>query len=176
MFVPRLAQAGLYGAVDGLYLSDTFTAGTSSSSSRTYFGLDIIAGIDNKSKFYAGFHVHQFGAQDTAASTTTNLTSLDMGPFLRWVIDRKKTFAVSLGYNILAKGTYKTAGVNSTLDGTSILASFEITPEISENLFAGVKFNYLDMSYVKSTVGSVASTVSFNRNMIFPSLTLSWRH
>ena len=173
--VASVAQAGLYGTVDALYTTDAFTTTTNADHSRTYIALDLIANIDNNYKYYAGFHVHQYAFTDTMGTTKSSLSSLDMGPFLKWVIDRKRTFALSLGYNILATGSYNNGSQNAELSGTSILASFDITPEVSENLYIGVKFNYLAMSYAKSVVGSASSDVSYSRTVIFPSLSISWR-
>lgn len=169
------AQAGLYGSVDALYLTDSFSTASTADHSRTYYALDLIANLDNKNTYYAGFHVHQYAFSDTMGTTKSTLSSLDMGPFLKWVIDRKHTYALSLGYNILASGSYNNGSSTSDLTGTSILASFDITPEVSENLFIGVKFNYYAISYNKSVTTSTSSDVSYTRNVIFPSLSISWR-
>lgn len=175
LLVSPLAKAGLYASVDGLYLSDSFTTATSASYSRTNYGFDLMVNVDQNHYWYTGFHANQFAAQDSQSSTTTQLSSLDMGPFVKWVVDRRRVMVVGAGFNVISKGTYSTGSANSELTGTSLLGSLEIAPEVSENWHIGVKFSYYSIGYTKSTSTSSASDISYSRNLIFPSLVISFR-
>jgi hypothetical protein len=172
------AHAGLYGELNGLYNTDSFTTATTAAYSKTYYALDIHSNLENKNRFYGGFHVDQVTLTEQAtAATTTTLTSLNMGPMLMWVMDHKKTFSLSAGYNVLANGTYTVTGSQSaTLTGSGLWASLGVMPEISDNWFIGFRLTYYSLSYAKSTTGSAAADVSYSRTLIFPTFGLAWRY
>lgn len=175
MTVSLTAKAGLYAGTDFFYLSDNFDSSTDTNFNTTYFGFDLIANIDSKGFYYVGFHGHQYANTHLQGTTTISLTTLDMGPFIKWVIGRQKMFALSLGYNLIATGTQVTGTTSAQLDGTSILASFDITPPISETWYIGVRLNYYILNYTRSTIGSSVTNVSYNKNVMFPTFTIAWR-
>jgi hypothetical protein len=172
------AHAGLYGELNGFYNTDNFTTATSATYSKTYYALDIHSNLENKNRFYGGFHVDQvsFSEQSTPATTTT-LTSLNMGPMLMWIMDHKKTYSLAVGYNVLAKGSYSVTGSQSAeLSGSSLWGSLGIMPEIADNWFVGFRITYYNLTYTKSTTGSAATDVSYSRGLIFPTFGLAWRY
>lgn len=177
-FWTLFAQAGVYAELNGLYSTDTFTRTTSSSNSKTYYALDIHANLENKERFYAGFHVDQISLiEDDGSGSQSTLTSLNMGPMFMWVMDRKKTFSLALGYNLLANGTFTVTGSTSaTLTGSGMWGSFGVMPEVAENWYLGFRLTYYSLSYTKSTVGSAASDVSYSRTLIYPTFALAWRY
>jgi len=171
-FVEFSAQAGLYGEFDGTYLSDTFTTTTSTASSRTYYGLNIIANLDSKERFYGGFHVSQMSFSDT----TTTMSSLDMGPMLVWVLSQKNTLSLELGVNVTASGQYVHGSTTEALTGMSYYASMGVMPEIFEDWYVGFRLYYYSMAYSKSVVLTTSTDVSYTRAFIFPTFSISWRH
>ncbi len=174
-FVEFSAQAGLYGEFDGTYLSDTFTTSSSTASSRTYYGLNIIANLDSKERFYGGFHVSQMSFTDTTTTTTT-MSSLDMGPMLVWVLSPKNTLSLELGANVTASGQYVHGSTTEALTGMSYYASLGVMPEISDNWYVGFRLYYYSMAYSKSVVLTTSTDVSYTRAFIFPTFSISWRH
>jgi hypothetical protein len=176
LLLTQVALAGLHGEVNTFYATDSFKAETSSSESKTYYSFDIYANLNSKGTYFAGFHLDQVALQETAASSTARLTSLNMGPMVMWLMDRKKEYGLSLGYNIVANGAYTTSSASTTLSGTGLFVSFSAMPEISENFYVGLKLNYYSLSFSRSIDGSTVSPVSFTRTLIFPSLSLAWRN
>jgi len=172
------AHAGVYGEVNGYYSSDIFTTATTATNSKTYYSLDIHSNLENKSRFYAGFHVDQVNLiEENGAASSSTLTSLNMGPMAMWVIDHRKTFSLAAGYNLLANGTYTVTGSSAaTLTGTSLWGSFGVMPEVTDNLYIGFRVTYYSLSYAKSTTGAAAADVAYTRNLIFPAFALAWRY
>ncbi len=174
------ASAGISVGLSGLYISDEFTTATTASNSKTLINGNLLFSIDNKERFYTGFHAHQMTFEETSVSgsTTTknSLTSLDMGPYVLAYIDRKKIFSLGLGYNLLVNGTYTHGTVNETLTGTSLMGSLSASPEIGKELYLGFDLNYIKVDYVKSTVSSTTSDVSYSRTFILPTISILWRN
>ncbi len=176
--VVAVAKAGVYAELNGFYSTDAFTTAKTANYSKTYYALDIYANLENKNQFYAGFHVDQVGAtEEGAPGSTVTLTSLNMGPMAMWLMDRKKIFSLSAGYNLLANGSLSVTGSSAaTLTGTSLWGSLGVMPEVAENWFVGFRLTYYSLAYSKSTVGSAASDVSYSRNLIYPTFALAWRY
>lgn len=168
------AFAGLYGEVGGFFSSDTFTTSSDSTDARTYFSLDLIASLDNKQRFYAGFHVHQLSI-NTETEEKSEYSTLDMGPMLMWVIDQKKNFSLTVGYNVTAQATLNNGDATSDLTGTSLMASVGIMPEVADDLYLGVRINYYNATYSRETIDGATEDVSYSRSIIFPTFVISWR-
>ncbi len=177
-FIATIANAGIYAELNGLYGSDTFTTTTNASYSKTYYALDIHANLENKARFYGGFHVDQVNfTEQPNSSTTTTMSSLNMGPMFMWVMDHKKTYSLAAGYNLLANGSLTTTGSNSTtLSGSGLWGSFGVMPEISDNLYIGFRLTYQSFTFNKATTGGATTDVSYARSLIFPTFALAWRY
>lgn len=176
LLIASRAFGGLYGELNAFFNTDSFTTTTSNSNSKMFYALDIYANLESKHYLFAGFHVDQVNFQETVSSTQTSLTSLNMGPMFLWVMDRQKTYSLSLGYNLVAKGTYAIGSSSEAVTGTGIFATLSAMPQLSENFYFGIKLNYYSLSYSQSTVGTTATPVSYSRSLIFPSIGLSWRN
>lgn len=172
------AHAGMYAEVNGFFSTDTFVTGTNAAYSKTYYALDIHSNLEAKARFYAGFHVDQIAtSEEFSAGSVATLTSLNMGPMAMWIMDHRKTFSVSAGYNVIANGVYTPAGGSATtLTGSGLWGTFGVTPEVAENVYVGVRLNYYSLTYIKATTGSSASDVSYSRAMIFPTFSFAWRY
>lgn len=169
------AHAGLYGEFDGTYFSDSFTTSTTATNSKTYYGLNIIANLDTKERFYGGFHVSQMSFSDTGTTTTT-MSSLDMGPMLTWVLSQKNTLSLELGVNVTASGQYVHGSTTETITGMSYYTSLGVMPEFAENWYVGFRLYYYSLTYSKSVVTTTSSDVSYSRALIFPTFSIAWRH
>ena len=112
----------------------------------------------------------------TAASITTNYSSFDMGPGLRWNIDKNNMLSVTAAYGYLAKGTYSQGSTSETWEGTSLFGQFAIQiPVRDQKFFAGLSLNYYAANYSTKIVGSLNSSISTQKTWIFPMVTLTWR-
>lgn len=167
--------AGVWGDLTLSYIDDGFVSEETTASNKTYFGLDIMADLDNKAQFYAGFHVHQISLTETA-DETISLTSLDMGPMFMWVIDQKRNFSVTVGYNVIATGTYSDGSDQFELQGTGFYGAIALMPEIKDRWNVGFKLLYLSESYGRSILDNEASDISYSRTLILPVIALSYRN
>lgn len=158
------------------YETDNFTTATTANYSKTYYNLDALFEVDRGSRFYAGFHTHQLAFSETPSTTVTTLKSTDFGAQLLYYFRKKKDFFMSVGYNILAKGQYSDGTTSSELTGSSYQACLGYVLELSESVSLGLKWNYINMAYSKSTVSGVSTDVTYSRTLIFPALTFVWHN
>lgn len=176
LLVASRAYAGLFGELNLFYNTDTFATDTTSTSSKTFYALDIYANLESKHYLFAGFHVDQVNLQESPSGTQTSFSSQNMGPMFLWLIDKRKTYSFAAGYNLVAKGSYNNGTQTETLAGTGIFATIAAMPEVAENFFIGIKLNYYSLSYPKSTVDTTTTDVSYSRTLIFPSISMAWRN
>lgn len=167
--------AGLYPELALFTVSDSFTASTSSTDSSQFFAFDLLAGLDNKSRFYAGFRVHQLSFSSESSTATETFSTQDMGPFLLWAIDDKKIFSLSAGFSVIASGLYSNGTSDSELSGSGYFASFGVMPEISDDWYLGVRLNYVASNYDREVIGSTSSAVGYSRTFLFPSINFTYR-
>ena len=105
-----------------------------------------------------------------------SLTSNDMGPAIRWQIDRQKRFSLTMAYGIICRGSYSNGIVDESLTGESYLLKFAIEPEFSDKYFIGFGLNYYVANYKTLVLNSVQSNVSYKNSLFFPSLSFSYRY
>lgn len=176
IFSSSSALAGVAVGMSGLYLSDEFVTSSTASNSKTLINGNLLFSVDNKERLYVGFHGHQLTFEEKISTTTTSLTSLDMGPYIMAYLDKRRFYYVGFGYNLLVKGTYTSGTSNQELEGTSLMGTLGVSPEVGKNFYLGFDLNYVKTDYTKSTTGSAVSDVSYSRTFILPTVTLLWRN
>ncbi len=112
---------------------------------------------------------------EVSGTVDQSLSSSDMGPVLRWQIDKKKMFSISYAYHVLCKGTLTTNGSAEDLTGTSSLIKFAVEPELGDDFFIGVGLNMYSASYSISTVNSTQSSVGYSNSIMYPSISMAYR-
>ncbi len=109
-------------------------------------------------------------------TTNQTLTSNDMGPALRWQIDKGKKYSLTLAYGIICKGNFNDGTTDESLNGESYLLKFAVEPEIADRYFMGIGLNYYVASYKTRVVSSIQSDAGYKNTQIFPSLSFSYRY
>jgi hypothetical protein len=158
------------------YSADTLHKTTDNSNTSTFYNVDVLFNLDNRKAWNVGWTV--FGISQTAAvgSTTTTYSSMDMGPVLRWNIDRAGMFSTTLAYGYLARGTYGATGAtDEKWEGTSYLAQLAAQIPLGEKFYMGVSLNYYGASYSTKTVSNVESTNDSTKTWIFPMFSMTWK-
>lgn len=168
--------AGVAVGLSGLYLTDEFVTTSTASNSKTLINGNLLFSVDNKERLYVGFHGHQMTFEEKISTTTTSLTSLDMGPYIMGYLDKRRFYYVGFGYNLLVKGAYTSGTSTQELEGTSLMGTLGVSPEVGKNFYLGFDLNYVKTDYTKSTSGSAVSDVSYSRTFILPTVTLLWRN
>lgn len=124
-----------------------------------------------------GWYILSISNKETYPPTLSQtLTSSDMGPAIRWQIDRGKKFSLTLAYGIICKGNFNDGVTDESLTGESYLLKFAIEPEVADRYFIGVGINYYVASYKTRVVSSIQSDAGYKNTMIFPSLSFSYRY
>jgi hypothetical protein len=82
------------------------------------------------------------------------------------------SFSAYLIYNVLAKAQQSNGTTEEDLSGTSYMVGLSYVPQISETFRAGVQLNYYNADYNKKTVNGTETSVSYNKNWVFPSVVL----
>lgn len=149
-------------------------------SSKANNALGLFANLSNSESslgFNIGWYILSVSNKESFPPTINqSLTSNDMGPAIRWQIDRQKRFSLTLAYGIICKGNYDDGIVNENLSGESYLLKFAFEPEIAERYFLGVALNYYVANYKTLVLNSVQSDVAYKNSLFFPSLSFSYRY
>lgn len=155
------------------YFDDALTAATESKDNRMLWAASLGINVTKNKSVYVGWNINSVSATNETTVTAKYATT-DMGPKVTWFFTKNHHYSVSAAYNIQAKGTYDDGtGNEQKWTGTSILADFAFTPEISEGIYIGIKLNYYKSSYTQSVDSSDAYTeVSYGRGVIYPTVSI----
>lgn len=153
------------------YLSDTLTAATSSTSTKTFFEICLGFSIDSKGKYMVGWNYGSFATSDTTTTTDT-YTSTQMGPRFVFQFGKGNDWSVGLAYNISTKAAYTPAGgTQEDWTGTGLKADFGYNFQLSEYTDLGIRLNYASATYTEKVVAQTTySTISYTRPFIYPSV------
>lgn len=158
------------------YSGDTFTATSQTQTTQYFYNVSALFALDRSMRWTVGWTFFGISKAETAESVTSNYSSLDMGPALRWNIDKGNMFSLTGAYGYLAKGIYTLDSVSERWEGTSLFGQFAVQIPVQEGrLSLGLSLNYYAASYSKKIVNSVESTHSAQKSWIFPMLSLTWR-
>jgi len=158
------------------YSGDTLHKTTDSANTQYFYNIDALFNLDGRARWNVGWSVFGISQTSSVDTTTTAYSSMDMGPALRWNIDRSGIFSMTLAYGYLAKGTYSaTGGTDEKWEGTSTFAQFATQIPMNDKFFIGVSLNYYGANYSQKTVSSVESTNDATKTWIFPMISMTWR-
>lgn len=133
------------------------------------------ATLGGKEKFYFGQNVSSI-SREYKNSTTTKITTLELGPRMNWYFDESKTVYMGLAWNPYAKGSRVQAGAASEdVSGWSYLASFGYELKMSKNFHLGASINYHALTISKSEVNNVSTEESSSYTSLTPMINLSFR-
>jgi len=141
------------------------------------FGFD----IDKKGSFQIGWSVSSFSSTEataiTGTATTTTLSASEMGPKFGYYIDKDQWWGVFLTYNLISTTTYKRGtGDEAKWSGTTIKAEVGFAPQITENIYGGLRLNYYIATFASQIVGTdTYSVISNTRSLIYPAIYFSYR-
>lgn len=178
-FLSFSAKAFLFDLNSGI-LQGSLNRSTDQSTSRSLNSLGLFAHLgksENSSGLLLGWYVLSVSNKDSLPpSIDQTLTSTDMGPAVRWQIDKHQIFSLTYAYGIICKGQYKDNSIDEKLVGESHFVKLAAEPEVTEHFFIGGAINYYTSSYKTSTVNSVQSDVNYKNTWIYPSISFSFRY
>lgn len=163
-----------FGAV---YSADTLHTSSDSSNTEYFYNVDVLFNLDNRKRWNVGWSVFGISQSAVVGSTTTAYSSMDMGPAIRWNIDRSGIFSATLAYGYLARGTYSaTGGTDEKWEGTSYFAQFATQiPVRDDKFYIGLSLNYYGANYSLKTVSNLESSNDAQKTWIFPMISFTWR-
>lgn len=154
------------------------TSEQTNSKSQNAFG--VFANLSNATNYVGvniGWYMFSFSSKENFPSAIDHsLSSNDMGPALRWQIDKQKLYSLTLAYGIICRGGYNDGSTDEALTGESYLLKFAVEPMVTERVFVGVGLNYYVANYKTSVVNSLQSEVSYKNTIFYPSLSFSYRY
>lgn len=169
LFCPQLkAEWGFEG--QGFYQSGTQDAGTDSEMAGTFWQGAFL--VDLTKNLFMGWSYGSVSLDEKVGTTKNKLETQDMGIAVRYFLGSRRNYMFSVNYNILATASQSNGTTQEDWTGTSYLASFAATPEMGERLRLGIQINYYNADYTSKTVGSTKTTVTYNKNWLFPALLL----
>ncbi len=99
-----------------------------------------------------------------------------MGPVLRWAIDQRRLFVLTVAYGVYAKGKFDTLTTSETLTGTSLFAKIAVEPQVTDTFNLGVSLNFYSPSYKKAVLNTVESDVSYQGTQLFPAISMAFHY
>ena len=164
--------------VGATQFSHTFTQLSDTKTSQTFINLSLMANITKgePKKLNFGWTMISVSTAVETSTTSDKLTSLDMGPVIRWAIDQRHLFVLTLAYGVYAKGKFDTLTTSETLTGTSLFAKIAVEPQVTETFNLGVSLNYYSPSYNKAVLSSVESNVSYKGMQLFPAISMAFHY
>ncbi|MFN7453343.1 MAG: hypothetical protein ACK5RO_01655 [Pseudobdellovibrionaceae bacterium] len=173
-FFPTCVFADLSAEVGGYYYQSSFNPDEAQSESQTFFHLDLLAGLDSKSRWYGGFHFHQ-NSKVIDAETDSNYSATEMGPVVFWMLDSKKRFSLFAGYNLKSDAQYTSGGITADWQGSGFFGGFSLNLELKGAWSLGVRGTWNSVTYDQETISGTAENVTRTRSEFLPSLVLIWR-
>lgn len=162
--------------IGATYSGDTFTTASASTSTQYFYNFSALFNLDRRMTWNLGWTFFGISQTNSSDGVSTNYASLDMGPALRWNIDKAGIFSLTAAYGYLSKGTFSSGSTSENWEGGSLLGQFAIQAPIKEEKFyIGLSFNYYAATYTKKVVSSVESSNDAQKSWIFPMLSLTWR-
>lgn len=158
------------------YSADSLHKTTDSTNTNTFYNTDLLFNLDNRRRFNVGWSVFGISQTSAQATTTTTYSSMDMGPAIRWNIDRGGIFSTTFAYGYLARATYAATGAtDEKWEGTSYFAQMAAQIPMGEKFYIGVSLNYYGASYSTKTVSNVESSTDSTKTWIFPMFSMTWK-
>ena len=175
-FFSHSVFAGMLLDLGVAYSADSLSKPTESGNTQTFYNANLLFNLDNRGSWNAGWIFYGISQTSTAASVASTYTSFDMGPAIRWNMDKNRMFSFTLAYGYLAKGGYSSGSTTEAWEGTSLLGQFSIQMPIrDEKLSVGLSLNYYAANYSKKVVSSVESTTDAQKTWMFPMISMTWR-
>jgi len=158
------------------YSADTLYKTTDKTNTEYFYNADLLFNLDNRKKWNVGWSVFGISQSSADASTNTVYSSMDMGPALRWNIDRAGVYSMTVAYGYLARGTYSVTGsADEKWEGSSYFGQIAAQIPIYEKIHVGVSLNYYGANYSLKTISNVESANDAQKTWIFPMISLTWR-
>ena len=157
------------------YDSDSLTAASTTSSTKTLYDVSFGFGVDKKDHFQVGWNITGHSLSDTSSGTVTSYASTQMGPIFIFNFGKDRNWRLSAAYNLQTSGTY-TAGSASQekWKGTGIGSSFGYQYSVTSSFYFGLRLNYSMTTYTESLIGLTYSTISYKRTLMYPSIALTF--
>lgn len=176
LFLSNDSYAGFFTQYSLGYDSDEDTA---SNSTFTYGRMQnmiyVGATIGANQKLVLGWNFYLWNRSQKAGTGTTKEVSLtELGPRLTYFFNMERNFYLSTAYHPYARGTI-TGTQTEEVSGSGYLASIGYQHKASKQIYIGASLNYQATSIDKSTVSQTESTVSYEYNMIYPLIEVSFR-
>lgn len=156
------------------------TTSSAQTSNKMVNAFGVFANLSRKeasSRLQIGWYILSFSSKDYIPSVVNQtLDSSDMGPAVRWDIDKRGFYSLTFAYGVICKGSLYDGSTTSSLSGVSYLVKASIEPQITDRLYIGGAINYYSATYDTSVVGSTQSTISYQNNLIYPSISLAYRY
>lgn len=172
VFSASLAEAHF--ELSAFYFSTAETASQNTAVNYMNYDLAIGFSVDKSGQYLVGWGYgnHTASERSSGASAASTYNSTHMGPRFLWMIGKEKAWSLGFGYYLVTQASSKAAGGSTeTWKGTTMLADLGYNVPVADNMFAAIRLNYSLASFNEKLVdGSTFSKVSYNRTLIYPSL------
>ncbi len=158
------------------YFSKTLTIDSAETGSQMFGDLAFSLELSKKNAVYLGWS-YGFRSTSDASTTTTTISASEMGPKFGMFFDKDMTWGAFVTYNLVATSTYAPGGgTEQTWRGSTIKAEIGWAPQVTDNMFIGVRLNYYTATFTEriQNVTDYAQ-VSIPRTLMYPAFFFAYR-
>ncbi len=167
--------ASAYVELNGFYFSDSFKPSTQNQSSWMLLDVSLGFSVDRNSRYRVGWNYTMHTITEKVDTADLSYSTAQMGPRFIYSLDKAGLWTLGLTYNLNVTTTFNDGSGAKTLRGTSLKVDFGYSFYLNEVSQLGLRLNYATSLYSESLVGSTDySTISSNRNLIYPTIYYFW--
>ena len=100
-FSVSLAKADVLLDLCGAYSSDSLKTSSDSGNTQSFYNANLLFSLDRRAQWSFGWIFFGISQTSVASSVTTTYSSADLGPAIRWDIDKGGMFSTTLAYGYL---------------------------------------------------------------------------
>ena len=133
------------------------------------------ASIGTKAQLFIGQNV-TYQTTTFTTSTTSKITTLELGPRINYYFNNDKTILMVLAWNPYAKGSRTTVtGASQDVSGYSFLAGLGYEIKLNRNFYLGASIMYYSLTVTKSETNNTSTEVSEAYSIVTPMINMSFR-
>ncbi|OFZ14658.1 MAG: hypothetical protein A2Z20_03750 [Bdellovibrionales bacterium RBG_16_40_8] len=175
LFFSNYSMAG--GAVFDLntfYFTDSLTQTSEDKYDLTTYAFLLGFMLDNKGRYQLGWNYASYSTNNISDSTTKEYKSSQMGPAFVMYLNKDRTLRFGFAYNLSTAGTYtESPATSEKWRGTGLAGDLGYQFQYSESFSFGMRLNYSSTTFNEKLVDTTQTTVSYKKNIIYPSIALT---
>lgn len=158
-----------------LYFTDSLSTNETTSYGATFYNLFLGLNLNRDGSYQMGWNYSNHLTESKESGVNVSYKTTQMGPGFIAYLDKKKAFRLGVSYNLVTTGSHQRSGeAKEDWRGTAINADIGYQIRFESRMSLGLRLNYSSASYVESRQNSTVEDISHKKNLIYPSVALTF--